>query len=132
MFVSLLLVDFAMAFTVCLLTAKIFGKSIAKILNRLVAEDIYSAWTRYITFALYVVGISGGVNLWKLEQYINPNAQGGAVLPLNQDRWILEIYRTIIETLQSIAWMLLLFFVFALIAYVIVKGLELKRRPVSP
>lgn len=34
---------------------------------------------------------------------------------------MLEIYRTVIEALQSIAWMLLVFFVFALIAYVIVR-----------
>jgi hypothetical protein len=32
------------------------------------------------------------------------------VLELTQERWILEVYRTIIETLQGIAWALLLFF----------------------
>jgi hypothetical protein len=40
---------------------------------------------------------------------------------------VLEVYGTIIGTLQSIAWMLLLFFLFALIAYVIVKGLEVRK-----
>jgi len=49
------------------------------------------------------------------------------VLELTQDRWILEVYGTIIGTLQSIAWMLLLFFLFALIAYVIVKGMEAEK-----
>ena len=34
---------------------------------------------------------------------------------------MLEIYRTIIETLQSIAWMLLVVFVATLIAYVLVR-----------
>ena len=37
------------------------------------------------------------------------------------------MYRTIIETLQSIAWMLLVFFVFALIAFVIMRGFELRQ-----
>lgn len=40
---------------------------------------------------------------------------------------MLEVYRTIIETLQGIAWMLLVFFVVALVAYVIVRLSELKR-----
>ena len=43
------------------------------------------------------------------------------------ERWILEVYRTIIESLQGIAWMLLVFFVAALIAYVVVRLGELKR-----
>ena len=38
----------------------------------------------------------------------------------------LEIYRTIIGPLQSAAWLLFVFFVFALIAYVIVRGFELR------
>ena len=36
---------------------------------------------------------------------------------------------TIIGTLQSVAWMLLVFFLFALIAFVIVKGLESRKKP---
>jgi len=47
-------------------------------------------------------------------------------LVLTGERWMLEIYRTLLETLQSIAWMLLIFFVFALIAYVVVRAFELK------
>lgn len=48
-------------------------------------------------------------------------------LSLSAERWVLEIYRTIIASLQSIAWMYLVVFIVALIAYVIVKGFELRR-----
>lgn len=82
---------------------------------------------RTITFAIYVVGISGGSRIWALERYITPNAPGEAVMPLNAARWILEVYRTVIETLQGIAWMLLVFFIFALIAYVILREFELRQ-----
>jgi hypothetical protein len=51
---------------------------------------------------------------------------------LTASRWVLEIYRTIIETLQGIASMLLVFFIFALIAFVIVRVFELKRKPEEP
>jgi hypothetical protein len=50
------------------------------------------------------------------------------VLVLNLDRWVFELYRTFIGTLQSIAWLLLVFFVFALIAYVVLRGLEMRGR----
>ena len=53
-------------------------------------------------------------------------------LTLTRDRWIIEVYRTIIESLASVAWMLLVFFVFALIAYVVVRGIELKHRDTTP
>jgi hypothetical protein len=46
---------------------------------------------------------------------------------LTSDRWTFEVFRTVIGTLQSLAWLLLVFFVFALIAYVVVRGLEMRR-----
>ncbi len=41
---------------------------------------------------------------------------------------VLEIYQTIIGTMQGIAWMLLIFFAFALIAYIMVRIIE-SRQP---
>jgi hypothetical protein len=48
------------------------------------------------------------------------------------DRWVLELYRTVIEAMQAMAWMLLVFFVCALIAYVIVRVFEMRRLPKEP
>jgi hypothetical protein len=42
----------------------------------------------------------------------------------------LEIYRTVIQTLQGVAWALLVFFVVALIAFAIVRRGE--TRPAGP
>jgi len=131
MFITLLIVNFLLAFLVCLIIATIFRNPISKIMQRLISEEIFNAWSKYITFAIYVVGISGGVRIWDLEKYITPQIKDGTILLLTPERWILELYRTIIGTLQSIAWMLLLFFIFALIAYVIVKGLELRKQSKS-
>ncbi len=128
MFILLLIVNFLLSFIVCFIIAFIFKPPVNKILKRLISEEIYAVWTRYIIFALYVVGISAGVQVWNLEKYISPQGEGRTILTLNSDRWVLEIYRTIISTLQGIAWMLLLFFIFALIAYVIMKGMEMKNQ----
>lgn len=127
MFIVLLVVTFAIAVFVSFLVVRLFRKSITTILGRIVAEEISEAWSRYLTFAIYVVGVSGGVRVWDLEKYITPRPEEAAAIVLNAERWTLEVYRTVIGTLQSIAWMLLVFFVFALIAYVIVRGLEAKR-----
>ena len=67
------------------------------------------------------------MRVWDLEKYITPRAKEEIPIALNYDRWILEIYKTVVGTLQSVAWMLLVFFLFALLAYVVVRGFELRR-----
>ena len=126
MFFSLLLVTFVLAAFVSLCVVKMFSKPISTIFRRIIQDEISSAWNKYVKFATYVVGISGGVRVHQLERYISAPTKDDQVLKLNHERWILEIYRTIIETLQAIAWMYLVIFIFALIAYIIVKAFELR------
>lgn len=134
MFVTLLLVSFLVSSVVSVLVALIFKSSISQIMKRIVDESISEAWTKYLFFAVIVTGVSGGIRIWDLERYISPDpsVQGKDVssallLVLNSDRWILELFRTVIGTLQSVAWMLLVFFLFALIAYVIVRATEIRK-----
>jgi len=125
MIVILLLVTLVVAIVMSYLIGLLFTKPIMKILGRLVSDELAPIWHRYLMFAIYVVGISGGVRLWEMEKYVDPD-KNGVVLTLNSDRWMIEIYKTIIGSLQGVAWMLLVFFLFALVAYVVVKGFELK------
>ena len=126
MFLTLLVVTFSIALLVSFVVARLFSASVRRILDRVVAPDLAGAWHRYLIFALYVVGISGGVRLWSREQYVNPRDPKSPPLVLTPDRWTLEVYRTVIGTLQSVAWMLLVAFVFLLLAYVVARGLELR------
>lgn len=126
MFLTLLLATLSLAILVSVLVALLFRQPLHRILDRLVAGDLSGAWLRYLLFAVVVVGVGGGVRLGSLARYIEPTPQDQAPLVLNGDRWTLELYQTVIGSLQSIAWMLLIFFVFALIAYVIVRGLEMR------
>lgn len=127
MFVTLLIVVFIVSLIISSLTALLFSKPVNKILTRLVSEELAPTWKRYILYAVYVVGISGGTRVWEMEMYINPD-KDGRVLALNSERWFIEIYKTIIGSLQGVAWMLLVFFLFALIAYVLVKGFEARKQ----
>jgi hypothetical protein len=127
MFFALLIVTFLVALIVSFGVAKMFSDSIRRILERLVSPDLSGAWHRYLIFALYVVGISGGVRVYSLEQYVNPRDPKEPALVLNANRWTLEVYRTVIGTLQAAAWMLLVVFIFLLIAYVVARGLERRK-----
>jgi len=123
MFLTLLLVTFAISVAASLLVAAMFARPIDAILRRIIADEISMAWLRYMKFAILVVGVSAGVRIYELEKYVSParSDKESRILELTQDRWVLEIYRTVIEALQGIAWLLLVFFVFALVAYVIVR-----------
>lgn len=130
MFLLLLLITLLIAAAVSIAVARAFSKPLDSILKRIIADDISTAWLKYMKFAILVVGISAGVRIHELEKYITPQQRWqkeAQIVELTSERWILEIYRTIIETLQGIAWMLLVFFVFALVAYVIVRIAEMKR-----
>lgn len=132
MFVILLVVTFLIALLVSFIVVRMFTEPITNILNRIIADDISVEWLRYLKFAIYVVGISSGVRIWDLEKYITPpQIENAEIVTLTTDRWILEVYRTIISTLQGVAWVLLIFFVFALIAYVIVRVFETRQRKQS-
>lgn len=132
MFLTLLLVTFLVATVVSVIVATVFSQPIQRILQRIIADEISSAWRRYLMFALYVVGISSGVRVWDLEKYVTRPFKEAEIVELTEDRWILEVYRTIIGTLQGIAWVLLVFFIVALIMFVVVRIAELRKAKDEP
>jgi hypothetical protein len=127
MIITLLVVTFIVAFAVASIVVLIFTKPIEGILSRVIPDEISLAWSRYLKFAIYVVGIGGGVRVWSFEKYLTLQEPYKEIVPLTSDRWVLEIYETIIGTLQSTVMLLLVFFVFALIALVIVRAFELRK-----
>jgi len=129
MFLTLLIVTFSVAALVSALVAVVFNKPVQRILDRIIPEGLGREWHRYLMFALFVVGISSGVRVWELEKYITrPQFEGAEVVELTSERWILEIYRTVIETLQGLAWVLLVFFIVTLMALVVVRVFEGRAR----
>ena len=131
MFFTLLAVTFVISVLVAHVVVRLFKRPIDRILERIIADKISDAWTRYITFGLYVVGISSGVRIQELERYITkPQVQNAEIVTLTLERWVLEVYRTVISVLEGLAAVLLLFFIVALIAFVVVRITEAsKPRP---
>ncbi|WP_137718460.1 hypothetical protein [Methylobacillus flagellatus] len=131
MFLTLLLVTLLVAAGISYLVVRLFGASWGSILSRIIDDAISDAWLKYLKFAVIIIGISSGVRIHELEKYITPARwdKNAELIKLTSERWIIEVYRTVIDTLQGIAWLLLVFFVFALIAYVIVRFTEQRRAP---
>lgn len=128
MFITLLAVTFGIALAVAAAVARFFARPIERILGRIIADDVSSAWATYLRFAIFVVGVSSGVRVWELERYITPHRPDvPEALVLTTERWVLELYRTVIGALQGVAWLLLAFFVVALVAYVIIRLGEARR-----
>jgi hypothetical protein len=126
MFFALMGLTLAIAVAVSLAVARAFRNPVGRILDRILADEIAGAWKRYLSFAMLVVGVSGGVRVHSLERYITPVDKLGEALELTGERLVLEIYQTAMGTLGAIAWMLLLFFACALIAFVLVRNREMK------
>ncbi len=129
MFMTLLLVAFLLSSAVSWGVSRAFTQPMTSILARIIADPISDAWVRYLKFAILVVGISSGVRISEIERYISPNnwQEKPEILALTNERWVLEVYRTVIETLQGIAAMLLAFFVISLIAFVVLRISELRQ-----
>jgi len=130
MFITLLVATFIISFVVSTIVVLFFSRPLDKILDRIISDQISKAWSKYLKFAIYVTGISSGVRIWDLEKYITKSQcyKDAEIVQLTTDRWVFEAYRATIGTLQGIAWMLLVFFVFALVAYVVVRVSETKNK----
>lgn len=129
MFYLLILSNFVIATLTSVVIIYMFSKSINKIMERIINDPINTTWAKYTKFAGLVVGISSGIRIYEMEKYINPITYAtdkATILELTTERWFLEIFRTLIETVQGLAWMFFVFFVISLLAYVVVRVSELK------
>jgi len=67
MFLLLLFATFAVALGVSFAVMWLFTKPIDNVLRRIIADEISAAWSKYMKFAILVVGVSSGVQLHVLH-----------------------------------------------------------------
>jgi hypothetical protein len=125
-FLQLLAVSFVVSVLASTAVVLLFDHPIRLMCRHLVGDTLSAAWHRFLRFGLLVTGLSSGVSMWTLEKYVTPRSNEAEVVVLNADRWTLEVYRSAIGTLQATACALFTFFLFALIAHVILKLAQLK------
>lgn len=83
------------------------------------SKEVGRAFSRILLVIIYLVGVSSGVQPWRIRDYLT-------VRVLEVNAWVLEVYETTIYTLQGLGWLLTLVFIFALIVFGIQKLLEKK------
>lgn len=126
MILTLLVLTFVIALGVTTFVVLLFNQPILSILQLVVPTEIGGAWAKYLRFAIYVVGIASGVRVWDFEKYLTTQMPYNSIIQLTLDRWVLEIYQTVIGALQGSAMVLLVFFVFGLVAVVSVRVFEMR------
>ena len=129
MFVALFVASFILALALSITVAWISREAIDSILRRFVTDSaVRAGFEKYIRFAIVVVGISGGTRVRVLQEYLAASDLNKAAMAaqVTQEFWVMEIYRTILGTLEGIAMLLLVCIFLALIAPVVVRMLKLE------
>ena len=129
MFVALFVASFVLALALSATIAWISREAIDSILRRFVVDHVVrSGFEKYIRFAIVVAGISGGTRVKALQEYISASEYNKAAMQtaLTQEFWTLELYRTVMGTLEGVAGLLLICVFLALIAPVVVRMLKVE------
>ena len=131
--------SFELSFTVSLVTAGLVSFCVASVcekplsipMERIIQNETSSAFTRYVRYATYLVGISHGVRLHPIgfeivAHFSEHDYDPAHILEHNLDYQLLLMWiqMVIIQSLTAIAYMYLAFFIFGLIAYITVKARE--------
>jgi len=129
MFVALFAASFLLALVLSATIAWLSREAINTILRRFVVDPVVCrGFEKYIRFAIVVVGISGGTRVKPLQEYISAAEWNKPALQaaLTQEFWTLELYRTVMGTLEGVAGLLLLCIFLALMAPAVLRMLKVE------
>jgi hypothetical protein len=129
MFVLLFTISFLLAGGVAAGVARLSQDPIEVILHRFLAAHISVGLSKYLRFAIIVVGVASGTRVGALEEYIGATSYNKAALSaaLTQEVWVLELYRTVLATVEGIVWLLLVVAFFVILAVLIIRKGNMKQ-----
>lgn len=129
MFIALFGASFLLALALSATIAWLSREAMDTVLRRFVVDPLVcSGFEKYIRFAIVVVGISSGTRAKALQEYISAAEWNKPALQaaLTQEFWTLELYRTVLGTLEAVAGLLLLCIFLALIAPAVLRLLQVQ------
>jgi len=134
MFVTLFFVTFLVAALVSGVVAWISKDPIDSVLGRYFAPHISAAMSKYLRFAVVVVGIAMGTRAQALEDYISAPSWSKSAMntALTPEVWAVEIYRTAIASVVGILWLTLLFAFLVAVGSFFIRKSNLKQLLSSP
>lgn len=129
MFIALFGASFLLALALSATIAWLSREAMDTVLRRFVGDPVVrSGFEKYIRFAIVVVGLSSGTRAKALQEYIAAADWNKPALQaaLTQEFWTLELYRTVMGTLEGVAGLLLLCIFLALIAPAVLPMLKVE------
>jgi hypothetical protein len=131
MFITLLVVTLILAAGIAFLGLRFFRPPLRGILHRIVGADAAEHWYRFAVFALYITSVGHGVQVYRLDRYIQQVHRDAIIPPLSVDAWVYEIYQVIERTLEGLAWGAMTIFIIGLLAIVVLRAFEIRRETKS-
>ena len=133
MFVLLFGVTLVLSFAISAGLAWVSSGPIDGILHHFVPDHIRIASSKYLRFAIVLVGTCSGTRVGILQDYLAAPAWNREAMKatLTQEFWALELYRTAVSSLEGIAWLLLGVSLFAFIAIYFYRKAQAKRPHVN-
>ena len=114
MVATLILVRAVVSLIVATGVLLLFRRSIRQILQTLVGEQSVSLWTRFIHFAAYVLALSRGIELFKIDLLTRQDGDYKWAQVVTPGRWAYEILEAVIHVSQGLAFGFLFFFLVTL------------------
>ena len=123
MFVVLFLVTLVVALIVSYIIAKASSYPIENVLNHFFASHLSAAFAKYLQLAIVLVGVCAGTRARALQDYISAPDYNKRVMleQLTQEFWVMELYRTVVGTLEGILWLMFLFALVVIVAVAIMR-----------
>jgi hypothetical protein len=127
MFVVLFLATFLLALAISATIAWASKEPIESILRHFVAPHLSAAFAKYFQLALVLVGVTAGTRVRALQDYISaPEYNKRDLLAqLTQEFWVMELYRTVVSTIEGILWLVFLFALIVLGVVIIIRKANL-------
>jgi hypothetical protein len=138
MFLILLVPEVVASLVISWYVVRALSQSIEEILNRITSDQTSRAWAKYVKFAIYVAGVSGGMRITEKDfQEFGMRMMEKSFAEFDSRIYISlvsglvwKICEAVIGALRGIFWFLACFFIAAAIAFVIVRVIELiKSKP---
>ncbi|HOP50481.1 MAG TPA: hypothetical protein PK887_07655 [Ignavibacteriales bacterium] len=125
MFYLSLLISISCGLLVTFVTIKLFKNTIKNLLSKVIDVDIYDDWAKYINYVMYIIGLSSSFKSNELIKYSDNYYQYNLI---QFEKLLVIGIGTIINVLQSLAWILFIFYIAILIILVIIKILNNKQK----
>ncbi len=103
--------------------ARLASEVIDAVLQRFVSRQVGEAFTKYLGFAIVVVGIASRSRVRLLEDFMGAPAYNRDTLnaQLTQELWVVAMYHTIVDSLEGIAWLFVIVGLILLAALIIIN-----------